>query len=199
MKTSLRTLGLPFAALCLLSATAAHAADTGSFTSNTQIKGDTAGNYQSKTTEDATDTSGTSQSSVTKEKVAVNGSGDTDVSTSTKTVTDPAGLGNKSTAETSEDTKTKADGSSDSKAVTESSTAGGSTDKAVDQKTVKVDSKGHKKVKVTHKKSHDPKGLMNKTTSETTDTTTQKDNGQTETTHETDVNGKATEKTDQVQ
>ncbi len=40
---------------------------------------------------------------------------------------------------------------------------------------------------------------MNKTTTETTDTSTQKDNGQTETTHETDVNGKATEKTDQVQ
>ena len=201
MKTlhSLRILGLPFAALCLLSAAPVHAADTGSFSSQTQTKGDAAGNLDSKTTEKATDEAGTTQASTSKKNVDVDANGDTEVSKSSETTTDPVGLGNKSSVKTSEDTTVKSNGNSDSKATSDSVSASGTADDAVSQKTVKVDANGHKTVKVVHKKSHDPKGLMNKTTETTTDTSEQKANGQTETTHETDVNGNATEKTDQVQ
>jgi hypothetical protein len=201
MKTlnTLRILALPVAALCLLSAAPAHAADNGSFSSRTQTSGDAAGNLDSKTTEKATDEAGTTQTSTSKEDVDVGANGDTEVNKSAKTTTDPAGLGNESSAKTSEDISVKANGNSDSKTTADSVSANGTEDQSVAKKTVRVDSKGRRKVKAVHKKSHDPRGLMNKTTTKTTDTSVQKDNGQTETTHQTTVNGKTTEKTDQVQ
>ncbi len=107
---------------------------------------------------------------------------------------------NKSTAETSETTTAKANGNLDSQTVSKSENGNGTADETVHKKTVRVDSKGHRKTKIVHRKIHKPGvGLMNKTTQETTDTSEQKDNGQTETTHETTVNGRTVEKTKTLQ
>jgi hypothetical protein len=196
MKTNtLRIIGLPLAALCLLAATPAGAADT-SYSSETKVTGDSAGNYDSKTKTESTDTTGTTKTQVSKENVDVEADGDTEVTKTDKTMIDPQGLGNKSAVESKVTTKAKVDGDLDSKSVTKSSTAN-ATDEAVMEKKVRVDSKGNRMSKITHRKSHDPKGLMNKTTTETTDVSQTQASGAVKSTHETTVDGRVTEQTEQ--
>ncbi len=105
MKTlhKLQAIALPFAALCLLSAAPAHAAD-GTFSSKTTASGDSAGNPDTKTTEKSTDDAGTTATSTSKEKDSVSANGDVSISKSSETTNDPKGLGNKSSTDTTEDT-----------------------------------------------------------------------------------------------
>jgi len=197
---TLKTAALPLAALCLLAATPAGAVTgDGTFSSKIEVKTDASGDYDSKTSTESTDTAGTTTTSSSKEKIDVDANGNTTAEKTDKTTVDPKGLGNKSSAETTESSKAKANGELDAKSVSDAIDTNGTEDKAETRKTVSLDLKGHKKTKLVHRKIHDPKGLMNKTVSETTDTTVEKDNGQTETTHETKVNGQTTEKIDQVQ
>ncbi len=173
-------------------------ADT-SVNSETKIEQDADGDYSKTTSSESTDANDTAHTSESKEKVDVDANGDTTTERKTETTTDPKGLDNKITTEDSEKTTEKANGEMDSKVVSDRSENGGSHDRTETKKTVSKDSKGHRHIKVASTKTHDPKGLMNKVTEKTTDTTDENANGQVETHHEVDVNGKTIEKTDQVQ
>ncbi|HTK83940.1 MAG TPA: hypothetical protein VL625_02545 [Patescibacteria group bacterium] len=219
----LLSLTLPIAALCAFTAPA-HAVglgvgtngnanvstgvntDTGvnvgantSVDAETKIKQDADGDYTKTTSSESTDAAGTTQDTETKEKVDVDANGDTTTERKTETTTDPKGLNNKVTSEESEKTTEKANGEMDSKVVSDRSENGGSHDRTETKKTVRNDSRGHRHIKVASKKTHDPKGLMNKVTEKLTESTDEKANGQVETHHEVQVNGKTTEKTDQIQ
>jgi hypothetical protein len=106
-------------------------------------------------------------------------------------------------ADTSQDTKTessvqtKDNGGYVEKNSTTSTDAAGTTHEQDKTKKVTVDSNGNKTSKVDIQTSTDPKGLFNKTTTETKDTTTEK-NGGVSYDHAKTVNGKTVEEDSQT-
>lgn len=188
---------LSASALCLLIAVApvaANAADGASYSATTSVKEDADGNLKKVVKEESTNEAGTKQVSESKETVKVDSDGDTKTEITTKDVVDPKGMMNKSETESKETVKTEADGDSESKSVTESKTTGGTTDKVETKASVKHGKHGKKTVKKTTAV-HDPKGLMNKEVTKTTDTSEVKANGTTEVEHKETVNGKVVEET----
>lgn len=188
---------LSASALCLLialSPVAAHAADGESYSATTSVKEDANGNLNKEIKEESTNAAGTKSTSSSKEKVEVSKDGDTKTEVTTKDVVDPKGMMNKSETTSKETVKTDADGDSKSESVTKSTTAGGTTDKVETKSSVKHGKHGKKTVKETTS-THDPKGLMNKEVSKTTDTTEVKADGTAETEHKETVNGKTVEDT----
>lgn len=173
-------------------------ADT-SVNSETKIKQDADGDYTRTTSTESVDAAGTAETTEIKEKVDVDANGDTSTERTTETTVDPKGLNNKVTTEETVKTSAKASGEMDSKVVSDRNERGGAHDRTETKKSVRNDSKGHRHIKVTSKKTHDPKGLMNKVTEKLTESTDENASGQVETHHEVKVNGKTTEKTDQVQ
>jgi hypothetical protein len=173
-------------------------ADT-SVNSETKIKQDADGDYTKTTSTESIDAAGTAETTEIKEKVDVDANGDTTTERRTETTVDPKGLNNKVTTEDKVETSEKANGEMDSKVVSDRDENGGTHDRTETKKSVRNDSKGHRHIKVASKKTHDPKGMMNKVTEKLTESTDENANGQVETHHEVKVNGKTTEKIDQVQ
>ena len=92
----------------------------------------------------------------------------------------------------------KDDGSYTAKEKTESTDAAGTTVEHTATKKVDVDSNGNKTTSVDIKNSTDPKGLMNKTSTEVKNKAVEKD-GESKYTHKKIVNGKTVEdKTDET-
>jgi len=87
-------------------------------------------------------------------------------------------------------------GGYESKDTVEHTDANGTTTSRKAEEKVDVDSKGNKETKVDIKSTTDPKGLMNKSTTEIENTAVEK-NGKTEYTHKKTVDGDVVEKTDQ--
>lgn len=159
---------LTLAAVCMLLASPAFAADE-SYSAETKIEKSDSGDFKRTDTEKSTDAAGTETKNTAEEKVDVGSDGKTKTSVKTESSTDPEGMGNKATVKTEETSKADGKGNGESKTVVESKDAN-ATDKNEVTKEVKKDSEGHTKVKVKHKKIHDPKGLGNKTTETTTET-----------------------------
>jgi hypothetical protein len=95
-----------------------------------------------------------------------------------------------STTDTSYDAKDN--GGYVAKEKSETTDAAGTTTKHTAKKSVSVDDKGNKSTTVKIKSSTDPKGLMNKTTTETTNTAKETEDG-TKYSHKKTVNGKTVE------
>ena len=102
----MKSILLASTAVFALSATA-FAVEKETYQSNTKIEKDYDGNYSEKDTVTKTDAEGTTNSSEKKLSVAVDSNGNTDKSTTTKTITDPKGLGNKHVVTTTDTEKTK--------------------------------------------------------------------------------------------
>jgi len=103
---NMKTILLASVAAFTLSATA-YAADPETYQTNTKIDKDSNGNYAEKDVTTKTDSAGTTTTFEKKASVDVDAKGNTDKSTTTKKVTDPAGLHNKQTVTTSNTEKVK--------------------------------------------------------------------------------------------
>ena len=145
----------------LLLSTAAFALSTPAFAANketykteTKIEKDTAGNYSEKTKTSKTETDGTTYMSEKDLSIKADAKGNTDKSTTTKTVADPKGMGNKHIV-TTEDTEKTKDG--------EVTTTHGKT---VNGKTVEVTKDNYKsesKVQKDYKGNFEQKDITTKT------------------------------------
>lgn len=104
------------------------------------------------------------------------------------------------TTDSSSDTSydAKDNGGYVAKEKSETTDANGTTIKHATTKKVDLDSNGNKTTKVNIKSSTDPKGLMNKSTTETTNKAVEKD-GKSEYTHKKTVNGKTVEENSEEQ
>ena len=190
----MKKLTLTVAAFCLLGALPAAAADQ-SYHTSTDVTAKDNGDYTAKTKEKGTDAAGTDTNSMKKESVSTGLGGGVTSETSSTDVSDPKGLGNKSKTTSEEKVVDKKDGDATGTKTTETK-APGATDKTTTKASISTDHKGLKTKKVTKKAVHDPKGLMNKETTTSTDTATQKADGTTEVEHVVKDNGKTTAKTD---
>ena len=85
----------------------AYAADKETYQTDTKIEKDSDGNYNKKEKTTKTDAAGTDTSFEKKSTVAIDSEGNTDKTTTTKAVTDPKGLMNKTTVTTSNKEKVK--------------------------------------------------------------------------------------------
>jgi hypothetical protein len=207
-------------AFLAISATA-FAADKETYQADTKIEKDSDGNYTETNKTVKTDVDGTINSSERNLTVAVDAKGNIDKSRTTKHVTDPKGLGNKHVTTTKDTETTKygqvtsthaktvngksVEGSetnsqSDSQGnyeqmdITTKTDAAGTTTKVVKETDVKVSANGDTDKSTSTKKMVDPKGLLNKTTVQTSNTEQVKD-GIIKASHEIKVNGKTVEST----
>ena len=159
------------------------------------MKSDDKGDYKASTDEKSTDAAGTTSEDKSADKVTTSSNGDSTEKASSTTSTDPKGGAATSTSK-SEDVKVKGNG--DVNGTSSSETKGASaTDTTKNKVSSSTDKHGLKTTKVTHKKKHNPKGLTNKSSTETsTDMTKQKADGTTETQHVVKDDGKTVEKSD---
>jgi hypothetical protein len=192
----MKMFALTLTAVGLILASPAFASGDVSSSSTMSMEKSADGDMTKKSTETSVDAAGTKETTKSEVKVDADKNGDVTTETKTETKTDPKGLGNEVKAEETKKEEVKANGDYKGEATSESKDNAGATDKETVKAEVKTDKDGLKTKKVKHKKVHDPKGLGNKTTETTTDTTTQKADGTVEEKHETEVNGTTTEKTD---
>lgn len=152
------------------------------------------GSYEGTATTEAVDAAGTSHKSKTKEKVSNSANGQKRFVKS-ETQTDPKGLGNKTWSKKEVTTDHDANGEQDDKVVAKSVDQAGTGHETTTEVEKDVKSDGTVEVTKNEKTVTDPKGLMNKTTSETETTVNQGVDGSTSTTVEKKVDGKTVDKT----
>lgn len=103
---NIKSVLLASAAVFLFGVTA-YAADKETYQTETKIEKDSDGNYTKKEKTTDTTADGTTTTNEKKATVSVDANGNTDKSTTTKQVTDPKGLMNKTTVTTSNTEKVK--------------------------------------------------------------------------------------------
>jgi len=183
----MKTLSLVFVSFALVSANTALADNKQTVHSETKVEQGGDGTYKAKTTSETVDASGTKTEYERDEQAKNKLLGGTEVSTKESVKTDPKGMLN-STTETREVT-TSTDRKGDYKHTREADSVD-SAGTAHKHKVVQEVSKNGNKVETTETRVDDPKGLMNKKTTEASSTVETNKDGSINSEYSEKVNGK---------
>ena len=176
----MRILTASVVAFSMVAVSSAAADDSGKFHQETTVKQGKDGAIDAEVTSEKTDAVGTTTTRKDTAETKTTIGGNHEATSTSKITTDPKGLGNK-TADKVEITETQGkDGGSNKEAKHESVDAAGTGHSSKSTTDVEVKRDGTVKTTVKDKSVEDPKGLLNKTTTETTKVTNHKADGTTE-------------------
>ncbi len=187
-----RTLMLLTAATSISLASSALYAEPLSMKTKTQTERDYDGNYVTKTSVEGEDSQGTSTSETSEVKVKVNQDGSYSKVTEEESTKDPKGLMNKTVVKSTTEVKSnKAEYEDKNSKQTKNGLTGTKTNKESSLE-IKSDSEGNVEQTTKTESSTDPKGLMNKSITKTSDKI-EKNDGKGKYHYVKEVNGKTIE------
>jgi hypothetical protein len=190
----LKSLMLLSAATSIALAAPAFAKEKTAASVETKVVKEDDGGYTKTVKKKTLDATGTTVTDTTKTKVKVDNQGNTEKTVEVEHSTDPKGLLNKTTVKSKNVVKEESGDGSYEKTVEQKNTDAAGTKTATSSKTeVEVNNDGTVEKRTTAEASTDPKGLMNKSSVETTDAV-KEGNGTTEVEHNKKVDGETVEK-----